>query len=209
MAISTYRETRTVVDEDGNETTTSTEKTTNIQRCTEPDYIKIYTRMWCEFNNIPTTYRDLFLQLVIRMTYCTSADLRHSQLVHTGTPWSEDIMQALGWKKRMYQRGLKALCDCGAIRKVTRGVYQINPQYAGKGEWKYNPKLQRGGVEDLVTQFRFKDGTVSTTILWADDGQDTELNSMYRTGLGVEPGDQTILKTVNKTPNAGIHARIQ
>ena len=111
MAISTFRETNTIIDAEGNETTTVNEKTANIQRNGEPDYIKLYTKMWCEFNGIPVVYRDLFLQLVVRMAYCNSADLKHSQLVNTGKPWSDDIMQALGWKQRMYQKGLKALCD--------------------------------------------------------------------------------------------------
>lgn len=187
--------TTTTIHPDGQEETTITEKTANFQRCEEPDYIKLYTQMWCEFNNIPFTYRALFFELVTRMTYCRATDLEHSQLVNTGKPWANSIMQALGWKKAMYQRGLKALCDCGAIKQVGRGVYQINPMYAGKGEWKYNPKLDRGGVEDLVATFRFKEGTVDAKIVWADNGEDNDLNAMYRDGLGVTASDGTILKT--------------
>lgn len=184
----------THIDAEGNEVTDVLEKTKNIQRNSEPDFIKLYTKMWCEFNQIPNAYRDLFLELVVRMTYCNGADLGGSQLVNTGKPWSESIMKALGWQKAMYQRGLRVLCDCGAIKKVGRGVYQINPQYAGRGEWKYNPKLERGGVEDLVATFHFAEGTVETNVLWADNGQDSEMNKAYRQGLGVSAKDQATLK---------------
>lgn len=195
MAIISKSESHTVIDADGNVTKDIKESTTNIQRNTEPDYIKLYTRMWCEFNAIPQAYRALFLELVTRMTYCTTADLQGSQLVNTGKPWSDSIMAALGWtSKAMYQKGLKALCDCEAIRKVGRGVYQINPNYAGKGEWKYNPRLDRGGVEDLVATFDFRAGTVNTSVVWADDGTDTDLNKTYRKGLGVHKGETTTLK---------------
>lgn len=192
--------TTTTIHPDGEEETTVVEKTSTLQRNTEPDYIKLYTRMWCEFNGIPQTYRGLFLELVTRMGYCNATDLEHSQLVNTGKPWSDSIMQALGWKKAMYQRGLKALCECGAIKQVGRGVYQINPQYAGRGEWKYNPRLSRGGVEDLVATFSFADGKVTTNIVWADNGEDSEFNRMYREGLDVKGKDAAVLKTTVKTP---------
>ena len=189
------------VDADGNIKTTTKETTTKIESVNEPDYIKLYTRMWCEFNEIPTSYRQLFFELVTRMSYCNARDLKRSQLVNTGKPWCDDIMQSLGWKQRMYQKGLKALCECGAIRQISRGVYQINPNYAGRGEWKYNPRLERGGVEDLVATFNFKNRTVSTQIVWGDNGQDTELNELFREGLGVTKKDETVLKTTGGVVN--------
>ena len=191
----TEKQTTIQEDADGNIKTSSVEKVTNIQRNNEPDYIKLYTKMWCEFNDIPMAYRELFLQLVIRMTYCNSADLGNSQLVNTGKPWSTSIMKALNWKDRMYQKGLKVLCECEAIKKVGRGVYQINPQYAGRGEWKYNPRLERGGIEDLVVSFNFKDKSVDTKIVWADDGEDTPMNEAYRQGMGVSAKQETVLKS--------------
>lgn len=183
-------------DANGNITTDTTEKTSNVQHNEEPDYIKLYTRMWCEFNGIPLAYRGLFLELVTRMTYCNSARLESSQLVNTGKPWSDDIMSALDWKKTMYQKGLAALCECGAIRKVGRGVYQISPHYAGKGEWKYNPKYDRGGVEDLVAVFDFRDKTVKTSITWASDGSDSD--------LGLKHGETLTAKRTTIRPQADI-----
>ena len=192
----------TTITADGEEQTKTVEKSTSLQKSDEPDYIKLYTRMWCEFNEIPHTYRSLFFELVARMTYCNAADLGSSQLVNTGKPWSDSIMHALGWKKAMYQKGLRALCECNAIRQISRGVYQVNPQYAGRGEWKYNPKLERGGVEDLIAIFRFKDKHVDTKIMWADNGKDSDFNTSYRDGLQTQAKDDTILKTTSIEPVA-------
>lgn len=202
MSIIDRTETTTIIDENGNETTTEKRTTTNFKKNDEPDYIKLYTKMWCEFNEIPNAYRDLFLELVVRMNYCNAHDLDNSQIVFTGSPVADSIMKTLGWQKRMYQKGLKALADCNAIKRVARGLYQINPAYAGKGEWKYNPKFERGGVEDLVAKFNFKNGTVETQIVWADNGEDDEINQMFRTGMEVEPKDETVLKTTRKVVNA-------
>lgn len=195
--------TREVLDAEGNvieQKKTTSESTVNIGRNNEPDYIKLYTKMWCEFNQIPDTYRNLFMELVTRMSYCNSADLPHSQLVNTGKPWSDSIMQALGWKKAMYQRGLKELCVCGAIKQISRGVYQVNPSYAAKGEWKYNPRLERGGVEDLVATFNFKDGTVDTKITWAgrNDGSAEPAEQEMLNNLGVKKNHDLILKESKK-----------
>lgn len=188
------KETTKVIDENGNEHITTKERTNKIERLGEPDYIKIYTNMWCEFNQIPTQWRNLFLELAIKMTYCNSMDLENSQIVATGGPIKKSICETLNWGDNMYQKGLKALCSCGAIIKKGRGFYQINPNYAARGSWKYNPKYNQGGVEDLVATFSFKDRKVETKIIWADDGSNNDLNELFRQGLQVSPRDETTLK---------------
>ncbi len=198
--IKSFKETTTTIDETGKELTTVKESTTKYEKCSEPDYIKLYTKVWCEFNEIPNQWRPLFFELIARMTYADSTDLEHSQIVATGGMTREAICKALGWKPNMYQKGLKALKDAGAIKQKMKGFYQINPNYAGRGEWKYNPRLARGGVEDLKATFDFKNHTVDIDVIWADDGEDTDFNQMYRDGLGVSKKNGTVLKTVKATP---------
>ena len=194
-AIQTNTETVRTIDQDGNVTETTKETTKKIERSAEPDFIKIYTNMWCEANQIPTKWRELFLQLAMRMSYaCASnAEEQGGQIVATGGLFGKSIMAALGWKRAMYQRGLSELCKCDAIKKVCRGQYQINPHYAGRGEWKYNPRLDRGGIENIVGTFDLKEKKVDATIIWADDGTDNELNETYRRGLGVKDTDGAVL----------------
>ena len=195
-------EIHSVEDADGNIQTTTKETLTKIQRSEEPDYIKLYTKIWADFNNIPDAFQGLFLQLALRMTYANVAIKGGGQMVHTGEPTASEIMQILGWNsKDWYQKGLAALVKCNALKRLARGAYQINPSYAGKGEWKYNPRLQRGGIEDLVTTFNFKNKSVDTQIIWADDGKQSEFNNQYRQGLHVKAEQETILKTLTIIPN--------
>ncbi|MCL2412484.1 MAG: hypothetical protein FWC97_12670 [Treponema sp.] len=196
----TIKETNTRIDEEGNETVSKVEKRTTISRNDEPDYIKIYTNMWSEFHGVPIAYRGLFLQLAIRMTYCNADDLENAQLVNTGKPWCDDIMKTLNWGNDMYKRGLRELVKSRAIRRVARGVYQINPRYAGKGEWKYNTRLGRGGIEDLIATFKFKDKKVETTIIWADDGSDDKIDENFRQGLGVKASEEAVLSFSQTKP---------
>lgn len=183
--ISEMVEIENIKDEHGNLIDTKEKRTTRkVEPSGEPDYIKLYTKMWCEFNGIPVAYRNLFLELALRMSYTDADDLDNSQTVYTGKPISTTICKRLGWKERMYLKGLKALCDCKAIKRVNRGFYQINPTYAGRGTWKYNPKLQQGGIEKLVATFDFTEGTVDTNAVFAEtnlctgedeDGQVTQV----------------------------------
>ena len=84
------------------------------------------------------------------MDYCDSDDLAHSQLVITGEPYRDEILEIMGWSDRdSLQKGLRALCECNAIRKVSRGCYQINPRFASKGQWKYNPRVSQSSLEDF------------------------------------------------------------
>jgi len=158
----------TVEDAEGNITTTTTTKTKAILKNDEPDYIKLYTKMWCEFNMIPDKWRPLFFALVCRMSYASLKDETGGQIVHTIGSTGKAIIEECGWKnKDTLYRGLQALCECEAIKKISRGEYQINPQYAGKGPWHYNAKENRGGVSELVAKFDFKNKKVDTKIVWA------------------------------------------
>lgn len=165
-------ETETVIkiDADGNETQEIKETTRTYNKLEEPEYVKIYTDMWCKFNGVPEAYVRLFLSLIARMTYCDATDLDNSQLVYTGKPIADALIKECGWKSDVsLKKGLKALCDCNAIKRVARGMYQVNPSFAGKGLWKYNPKLKQGGIADLVATFDFVNKTVDTKIEWQAD----------------------------------------
>ena len=152
----------------GNQTVTQTTEIKAITANDEPDYIKLYTKMWCAFNGIPEKWRPLFLALVCRMSYASLKSSTGGQVVYTVGTNAEEIMSECGWKtKDPLYRGLNALCDCNAIRKIGRGQYQINPSYAGRGPWRYNAAQEQGGVRDLVAKFSFADKKVETDIIWA------------------------------------------
>lgn len=196
--INQYKEIRTVEDSEGNITTNTLEKTSTIAKSDEPDYIKLYTKTWCEFNKIPLRLRDLFLELIVRMSYADSSSPEESQIVFTGKPTSTAIMKSLDLKQSTYNQYLRELRECKAIRQVSRGVYQINPQYAGRGQWKYNPTLKSGGISDLKATFDFVKGTVETKIIWGDDkNADDPITKQNREhGLG-----NSVLKSTEIKPN--------
>lgn len=186
-------ETKIIEDANGDITKSEIIKTNEITKSDEPDYIKLYTKVWCEFNDIPTIYRNLFLLLASNMTYANTNDKEGGQLVNAGEPLKSMILKELKWKERNYYKGLKTLCETKAIKKIMKGVYQINPSYAARGSWFYNARTDSGGIKDLKATFDFINKTVSTEIVWADDGKNTEFNEIYRDGLQVKPKEETVL----------------
>lgn len=167
-----YEEKKTITDTDadGNVVHTKEEtETKEIKKSDEPSYIKIYTDMWCSFNQIPEKWRPLFLSLACRMSFANREKTSEygGQVVHPIGRTAEEIVRECGWKTMgpLYE-GLKALADRGAIRKLGRGEYQINPSYAGRGSWLYNQRDHQGGIEDISTTFQFRSGKVDTKIKW-------------------------------------------
>lgn len=187
MKIESTKEIHTTINPEGEETSTTIERTRKIERLDEPDYIKIYTSMWFLFNQIPSTYKELFLEFATNMSYCNAHNLEESQIVCTSGPIKKSILKKLNIKDRQYQRGIAELCKCGALKRIQRGFYQINPSYAGKGEWKYNPRLARGGIEQLVAIFKLeKNGekTSELSVIWSDTGSNEEIDKDMRKEFG-------------------------
>ena len=105
-------------------------KTVTSKNNCEPDYIKLYTKNWSTFNKIPPDAERLFIQLAIRMTYNNIDIEERDQVVYVIGPVKDQIKKVLGWNSdAMFYKTMKRLVDCGAIKKISRGLYQINPQY--------------------------------------------------------------------------------
>lgn len=204
MAIQTTTKEVTRENSNGDREVTTQTITKNVFKNEEPDYIKLYVKMWTHFcydGIIPEKYIPLFISLAVRMNYCDSTDLKHSQIVYTGGFAQDEILKECGWKTRgALSQGLKVLCDCNAIKRTEKkGWYQINPHLASKGNWKYNPRLQHGGVENLIATFNFKENTVNSQILFHSADENYENDILYQTG-NFENGDEVTEMTYTEHP---------
>lgn len=198
-------DTTTNLDKDGNLVDQIIQEK-SIQKDQEPDYIKIYTAMFFEFKQFPTQYRELFLQLAMHMTYCNTEDLEGSQIVCVSGHVKKMIMEACGWiNDSSLARGLKKLCDCGAIRRTGKGEYQINPQFAGKGAWRYNNKLKQGGIKDLVANFHFATGSVKTAFVFDDEIEDEYNAPDQVTYVAASPSEQEVIASMSGSSSPTKH----
>lgn len=166
-----YEETKTttVKNPDGTVSETKDSVIKAVSRENQPDFIILYTTVWCECNDIPSRYRELFLQLAFHMSFVNSDDIDRSQLVDVSGPHKLDILEALNWKEQALRKGLKALCDCNAIIRRTdfgKSWYQINPSYAARGAWSVKNGI---GIKDFKIHFDMLSRSLQTVITVADD----------------------------------------
>ena len=143
---------------DGNVTVDTAVVTQAIRKNEEPDYVKLYIDGWRGANGIPARYRQLFLSLAMRMDYANiergGDPDEGGQIVCVMGRCREALLRECGWNgDDALCKGLKALVDCGALRKISRGFYQINPRYAARGTWHYSSRKNQGGVENLLAAF--------------------------------------------------------
>lgn len=145
-------------DAGGNVTIDTAVVTRAIGKSEEPDYVKVYVDGWRRSGGIPDRYRQLFLCLAMRMTYAkcdrVGAMDDGGQIVYVVGPDRKAILAECGWSRDdALCKGLKALVGCGALRKVSRGVYQVDPRYAARGKWHYNSREKQGGIKNLAESF--------------------------------------------------------
>ena len=90
-------------------------------------------RDWSKFNStVPQSYRSLLLALANREMPYDEDNLDMSYIVHIGSV-AKAIMAECGWQTRdPLAKGLKSLCECGALRREARGVYRVNPDIVVK-----------------------------------------------------------------------------
>lgn len=142
---------------------------------TEPEYIKLYTDVWCTFYDVPVVYKELFLQLAMHMTPVDCNSLETSQLVYTTGPMRDYYIKSCGWKSyESMAKGLKALCECNAIKKIKNGIYQVNPSFAARGKWLDAKDGEDGkftGLKSLRLTFDFLSGKMSTDVTYSEDDQ--------------------------------------
>lgn len=107
----------------------------------EPPYVKLYLGGLEELSRMkPYCWHVLFWMLG-RMPYAG-----HEQQFEFGTAGRKKAGEELGMSVGRINHVVSELVAAGALFRVDRGLYQLNPMIFGRGEWKEIAKL-RVGVE--------------------------------------------------------------
>lgn len=99
----------------------------------EPDYIKLYIDGIDVFNSMTKTTSSILMHILKTMTY---ANTDMGQVVEI-TAWRKKIIaDSLDIKINTIDKTLMDLVKSNILKKIGRGIYQVNPNIFGKGEWK-------------------------------------------------------------------------
>lgn len=103
----------------------------------EPPYVKVYLGDLALLRTLPLYCWPVLLWLLQKAPYATQAPY-----FEIGSPTRAYIGEEMGIRSSSVNHAIADLVKHGAILRVRRGLYQLNPQLFGRGEWKEIAKLR-------------------------------------------------------------------
>lgn len=139
----TYLTHTQVRDGAGNIVEESTEVEVNRRTNNEPEYVKLYIEQWLvTMSGKASILSDVLFALInIGLTFAgQSAD--GGMIVHASSYEKEAVARKLGCSLSSVNNTITKLVQLNALRRLQRGVYQVNPSLVGKGNWASIKALQ-------------------------------------------------------------------
>lgn len=106
----------------------------------EPPYLKLYMEGLSVLQGIPLYCWPVLLWLLGRIPYANS-----DPCFEFGTPMRQRAAEELGVKISQVNHAVSDLVKCRAILRSGRGLYQFNPSFFARGEWRDIQKLRSFG----------------------------------------------------------------
>lgn len=103
----------------------------------EPPYVKVYLGSLDSLRTLPLYCWPVLLWLLQKAPYATQ-----NPYFEIGSPTRAYIAEETGVKISSVNHAVADLVKYGAILRVRRGLYQLNPQFFGRGEWKEIARLR-------------------------------------------------------------------
>lgn len=129
----------------------------------EPAYIKLYIQDVLYLRDMPAGLTGVMYALLKEATYADKG-LR----IYLPTGLKKELIAAVGTTKAAFDNALSKLCKGQIIRRVSTGVYELNPFFFGRGEWKDIDRIRATWDYDSIKGRTFqatvtrKDGTTET-----------------------------------------------
>lgn len=125
----------------------------------EPNYIKIYLEHIALLCDVPGWTSKILNELIKNATYANEG-----QLVIVNASYKRIIAQELGLKSaQIVTNAINELKKKKILLKKDNGVFMLNPQLFGKGEWQHVKKLRyEVEISELGTRMVLKDKEIET-----------------------------------------------
>lgn len=113
----------------------------------EPPYVKVYLGDLVSLREMPLYCWPVLLWLLQKAPYATQ-----DPYFEIGKPARAYIAEETGVKISSVNHAVADLVKHGAILRARRGLYQLNPQFFGRGEWKEIAKLRESAKRNAIDE---------------------------------------------------------
>ncbi|MEW4154097.1 replication/maintenance protein RepL [Bacillus thuringiensis] len=128
-------ETTKIVSPDGEKLEETKTMTFNYGK--EPDYIKVYLDNIMFIAEISGWVSKIMYELIKSVTYANKG-----QFIIVNAGYKRILAENLGIKPQSVTNAINDLVKKGILIRKESGVFLLNPQYFGKGEWKDIAKIR-------------------------------------------------------------------
>lgn len=122
----------------------------------EPNYVKLYLDQIVKLTEITGWTSNVLYELLGDSKYASDG-----QIIVVNSGYKEMVAEKLGIKKQSVTNAINALKKKDIIYKIKNGVFMLNPQIFGKGEWKDVKKLRyEVELSDVGTTITLKEKVI-------------------------------------------------
>lgn len=137
--------------------------------CPEPNYVKVYVDTVIALLGKKKTSKEAEVLLILakNMTYMNDAN---PNKVNIDKMLKQYIQEALGISEGALNNMITSFIKRDIIRRIGRGVYQLNPFMFAKGNWSAIRKIQMTWSDEgfaTVVEIEEDRGVVNTTTLYS------------------------------------------
>lgn len=117
----------------------------------EPPYVKIYFETILAFKGLPASMSTVLIAICKRMSWGD-----HDQIVYINKFSKTAIAKEVGISIKRLEQIIKDMTRVEIMKRIERGVYQVNPRVAARGRWK--------DIKKLITHFDFLENNITYDI---------------------------------------------
>lgn len=141
----------------------SSETVTHTEKTAEPHFIKLYLDHLAIFNGISLTVNPILANILNRTTYAD--DPNGGQQVVLNRAVKKRIAEAVGCSESKVNNAITVFVQNNYLKRIDRGLYVVNPEYFGKGDW--------GNIQKLRASYDYTEHTIITEIEKSVDDEAT------------------------------------
>lgn len=133
---------------------------------TEPEYVKLYINCVLTLNGLRKGLSNIFLAFLPYMSYADANSEDGGQVIFINKAMKNIIAKKLNIGLESINKAVSEFTKTGLFKRLSVGMYQINPNIVGRGEWK--------DIKNIRATFDFASKEIVADIIKNEEAESDE-----------------------------------